>query len=91
MAGLYHPQHRRRKAQSILPPHITKPRTIYGARSSMLTSTSLDDDTRPSNHDHRLPLREQRGPLPPPTQHTDAVLDLKMVDVPMRLMLSCSR
>ena len=29
--------------------------------------------------------------MPPTTHHTDAIMDLKTVDVPMRLMLSCSK
>ena len=38
-----------------------------------------------------LPQRQQRGPIPASTNHRDAVLDLKMVELPMKMMLSCSR
>lgn len=39
----------------------------------------------------QIPLREMRGPVAPPTCHTGAIMDLKTVDVPVRLLLSCSR
>ncbi|GAB5036799.1 vps15 protein kinase, partial [Nannochloropsis oceanica] len=39
----------------------------------------------------RLPVREQRGPVTPVTHHTNVIMDLKTVEVPMRLMLSCSK
>jgi hypothetical protein len=64
--------------------------TLLHSRTHTLSLTHTYINTHINTH-HRLPLREQRGPVPPPTHHTDAVLDLKTVDVPMRLMLSCSR
>lgn len=43
----------------------------------------------------RLPLREQRGPVPPNPGHRDAILDLKALELQPsqggRVMLSCSR
>ena len=38
-----------------------------------------------------LPLAEQRGAVAPPTAHRDAILDLKSIDLPIKMMLSCSR
>jgi len=38
-----------------------------------------------------LPLLNLKGPLAPPTAHRDAILDLKAIDYPLRIMLSCSR
>jgi hypothetical protein len=38
-----------------------------------------------------LPLREQRGLVLPSGAHTDAILDLKSVDLPHKMMLSSSR
>jgi len=37
------------------------------------------------------PLTEKRGIVRPPNRHSDAVLDLKNVDLPMKMILSCSR
>ena len=38
-----------------------------------------------------LPVREQRGLVLPSNCHTDAILDLKSVDLPSKMMLSCDR
>jgi hypothetical protein len=39
----------------------------------------------------QLPIREQRGLVMPSNCHTDAVLDLKSIDFPSKMMLSCDR
>jgi len=38
-----------------------------------------------------VPLLDQRGPVAPPTAHRDAILDLKSIDLPIKMMLSSSR
>ncbi|CAN0446183.1 unnamed protein product, partial [Phaeothamnion confervicola] len=45
-------------------------------------------ETLPSSH---APLLEERGLLPPRTGHDDAVLDLKMCEAPVRMLLSSGR
>jgi len=39
----------------------------------------------------KLPVQQQKGPLPPPTGHRDAILDLKQLKLPFRCVLSASR
>lgn len=39
----------------------------------------------------QLPVREGRGPIPPSNNFKDAILDMKNIDIPTRLLLSSSR
>jgi phosphoinositide-3-kinase regulatory subunit 4 len=39
----------------------------------------------------QMPLREGRGPLPVVSTYKDSILDLKSIDLPARMILSCGR
>eukprot|EP01035_Chromulina_nebulosa_P016924 gene16924-22415_t len=39
----------------------------------------------------QLPMREGRGPMPPANNFKDAIVDLKTIDIPIRLMISSSK
>ena len=39
----------------------------------------------------QMPLREGRGPLPVVSTFKDTILDLKSIDLPARMILSCGR
>jgi len=79
------------------------PSVQYGARGGATTDGGSGHDTRlfvcydaevPSVESvvpSHLPMREQRGIQSPPTSHHDAVLDLKSVGLPTKMMLSSSR
>ena len=82
-------------------PHPGMPRPTYEA--PRMGSGATATDTRffvCRDHDAPIPEAQdpedtphlmQRGPVPPPSAHADAVLDLKSIDLPIKLMLSSSR
>ena len=74
-------------------PTYESPRVAPGANSAadgrffVCRDFAIPDPPAPGD----VPIIAQRGPIPPPTAHRDAVLDLKSIDFPLRLMLSSSR
>jgi hypothetical protein len=38
-----------------------------------------------------IPLRDGRGPVPPNNIFKDAVLDIRQLELPLKLILSCGR
>jgi len=59
--------------------------------SSLLVCYDAEVPARHNVVPSHLPLREQRGLVLPSGAHTDAILDLKTVDLPRKMMLSSSR
>ena len=45
----------------------------------------------PAAPEHALPQQPLHGPTLPSPNHSDAVLDLKTIDLPIKMMLSSSR
>lgn len=62
-----------------------------GHASSLLVCYDAEVPARHNVVPSHLPLREQRGLVLPSGAHTDAILDLKSVDLPHKMMLSSSR
>ena len=52
------------------------------------SSVPTNESSEMSPH---LPQREFRGPRAPATHHQDTIMDLKTVDLPFRMMISCSK
>ena len=61
---------------------------LYGKLYMCLDSSIPSPDTMLKAH---MPLREGRGPLPVVSNYRDSILDLKSLDVPARMILSCGR
>jgi phosphoinositide-3-kinase regulatory subunit 4 len=62
-----------------------------GTASSLFVCYDADVPSRENVVPAHLPLREQRGLAAASVSHGDAVLDLKGIDLPSKMMLSCSR
>lgn len=57
--------------------------------SSLLVCFDADVPNRDHVVPAHLPTLAQRGLVPPMSGHQDAVLDLKGLDLPTKMMLSC--
>ena len=85
-----------RSCYTVSGPHPGMPRPTYdapaaGDGSAFFVCTDHrappPDALDPADAPHLM----QRGPVAPPSAHKDAVLDLKSIDLPLKLMLSSSR
>lgn len=85
-----------RSCYTVSGPHPGMPRPTYdapaaGNGSAFFVCTDHrappPDALDPADAPHLM----QRGPVAPPSAHKDAVLDLKSIDLPLKLMLSSSR
>ena len=85
-----------RSCYTVSGPHPGMPRPTYdapaaGDGSAFFVCTDHrappTDALDPADAPHLM----QRGPVAPPSAHKDAVLDLKSIDLPLKLMLSSSR
>ena len=74
-----------------LQPRPTFDTVTFPANPASSLLLCFDADVPMRNHvvPSRLPTLEQRGLVPPYQGHKDAVLDLKGLDLPTKMMLSC--
>lgn len=87
-----------KRCMTVSGPKLSGMRPVYENPRVAVAGTSSATDTRyfvcrdmdasdpPPPAD--VPLIQQRGPVSPPTAHIDAILDLKSIDYPTKLMLS---
>ena len=78
------------------PPPPPQPRPTYDSiplplqpDSTLFVCFDTDVPSRDNVVPSHLPVREQRGLVAPSVAHNDAVLDLKGIDLPSKMMLSC--
>ena len=53
--------------------------------------SEIADSPESSTLKSQKPAREMRGPAPPPNHFKNAILDVKNIDVPMRMLVSSCR